>query len=112
MISFMPLKVLMLRKGLSIAALKKQGFQNVNFSKLFNNSTAVRTMLIDRLCKHFNCKLTDIVEYVPDEDWDFDRWCKKDITDPLTKLEHLSEEQKSLQKEIDELKRTYSEYLA
>ena len=56
MISFMPLKILMLRKGLSIAALKKQGFQNVNFSKLFNNSTAVRTMLIDRLCKHFNCK--------------------------------------------------------
>ena len=112
MISFIPLKVLMLKRNISVTALRKQdGFTNLNLKRMFDGTSAVRTVVLDRLCKYFKCKLSDIVEYVPDEEWDFERRCKKDKTDPISKLDALSENQKALQEEIEELKKAYPAYL-
>lgn len=112
MISFIPLKVLMLKRNISPTALKKQeGFTSLNFKRMFDGTSAVRTVVLDRLCKYFKCRLSDIVEYVPDEEWDFERRCKKDKTDPISKLDALSESQKALQEEIEDLKKAYPAYL-
>lgn len=112
MISFIPLKALMLKRGISVATLKKQeGLTCLNVKRMFDGTSAVRTVVLDRLCKYLKCKLSDIVEYVPDEEWDFERRCRKDRTDPISKLDALSESQKALQEEIEELKKAYPAYL-
>lgn len=112
MISFIPLKVLMLKRNISAKTLKQQeGLTCLNLKRMFDGTSAVRTVVLDRLCKYFKCRLSDIVEYVPDEEWDFERRCKKDKTDPISKLDALSESQRALQEEIEDLKKAYPAYL-
>jgi len=44
------------------------GINRVTLSKLVNHrGYSTVTDNIDRLCKFFNCKVEDLIEYVPDE---------------------------------------------
>jgi putative transcriptional regulator len=47
---------------------KATGISRVTLSKMVNQrGYATLTDHLDRLCKYFNCKLSDLAEYVPDD---------------------------------------------
>lgn len=51
---------------LEIAA--ESGVGRMTLSKLLNHHGAsIRTEYLDRLCQYFDCRVEDLIEYVPDE---------------------------------------------
>jgi DNA-binding Xre family transcriptional regulator len=114
MISFTPLKVLMLKRHVTLKKLKQDtGLDSLNIRKLLTNKKGTRTVLIDKLCRYFNCKMTDICEYVPDENWDFEKGCRKDINsdDPTVEMNRILDAQSELQKRINDLKETLPDFI-
>ena len=50
---------------LEIAA--DSGVGRMTLSKLLNHhGTSIRTEYLDRLCRYFDCRVEDLIEYVPD----------------------------------------------
>lgn len=47
--------------------IKDYGIDNAQLHRLRKNMV-VKTLIIDRLCSILNCRVEDIMEYVPDED--------------------------------------------
>lgn len=46
---------------------KDYGIDNAQLHRLRHNMV-VKTLILDRLCSILNCRIEDIMEYVPDED--------------------------------------------
>ena len=41
------------------------GFGRITLSRMLNRGTNVRSDTLDRLCAYFDCRIEDLVEYVP-----------------------------------------------
>ena len=56
------------KKGISqYTLIKDYGIDNAQLHRLRHNMV-VKTLILDRLCSILNCRIEDIMEYVPDED--------------------------------------------
>lgn len=42
------------------------GIGRITLSRMLNRGTNVRSDTLDRLCAYFDCRIEDLVEYVPD----------------------------------------------
>lgn len=67
MISYSPLWATMERKGASTYTLQVKGGISSSTIRRLKAGESVSTNTLDALCKLLDCKLEDIVEYVPDE---------------------------------------------
>ena len=47
--------------------INEYGVDKAQLHRLRNNMI-VKTMILNRLCSNLNCRIEDIMEYVPDED--------------------------------------------
>lgn len=43
------------------------GIGRITLSRMLNRGSNVRSDTLGRLCAYFNCRVEDLVEYVPDE---------------------------------------------
>lgn len=65
--SYNPLWKLLIDKGLNKEQLRKQlGISSSTMAKM-TNGEYVAMEVLDRICKHFNCQLSDVVEHVSNE---------------------------------------------
>ena len=64
------LDVMMAKRKISLGELsEKVGITLANLSVLKNNhAKAIRFSTLDAICKALECQVSDIIEYVPDED--------------------------------------------
>ncbi len=68
MISYDPLWKTLKEKNISqYRLIKDYGIDNAQLHRLRNNMI-VKTVIIDTLCRILDCKVEDIMEYVPDEE--------------------------------------------
>lgn len=68
MIIYDRLWITMKQKNISqYALIKDYGIDNAQLHRLRKNMV-VKTIILDRLCKILDCRIEDIVEYVPDEE--------------------------------------------
>lgn len=67
------LDVMMARRKMSLNELSdKVGITLANLSVLKNNKAkAIRFSTLDAICKALNCKVEDIIEYVPEKEEEF-----------------------------------------
>lgn len=42
------------------------GIGRITLSRMLNRGTNVRSDTLDRLCAYFNCRIEELVEYIPD----------------------------------------------
>ena len=71
MISFAPLWRIMQEKDATTYTLRNKGKEyNVSSGSIYRLKAgqSVSTNTLDAICKILNCKLEDIVEYIPDEE--------------------------------------------
>ena len=67
MIRYDPLWETLKRKNISqYKLIKDYGIDNAQLQRLRENAV-VKTMILDTLCSILDCKIEDIVEYVPNE---------------------------------------------
>lgn len=68
MIRYDPLWRTLKKKGISqYKLIKEYGIDNAQLQRLRKNEI-VKTMILNTLCKILDCRIEDIVEYVPDEE--------------------------------------------
>lgn len=68
MIRYDPLWRTLKEKGISqYKLIKEYGIDNAQLQRLRKNEI-VKTMILNTLCKILDCRIEDIVEYVPDEE--------------------------------------------
>lgn len=66
--SYNPLWKLLIDKGLNKEQLRKQlGISSSTMAKM-TNGEYVAMEVIDRICNHLNCKVSDVVEHVSSEE--------------------------------------------
>lgn len=66
MISYEPLKKTMKEKGISSYRLEKYGFSRATYYSI-RKGNSISTNTINQLCKILKCNVSDIIEYI-DED--------------------------------------------
>ena len=67
MISFAPLFETMKRKGITTYALFKQGFPVATYYRI-KEGKGINSTTIGELCKILDCTVSEIMEYIPDEE--------------------------------------------
>ncbi len=67
MMSYEPLFRTMKEKGITSYRLQKMGFNRATYYSI-KEGQSVSTNTIHLLCKLLNCKVQDVIEYIPDED--------------------------------------------
>ena len=67
MISYEPLKNTMKKRGISSYRLEKLGFSRATYYSILKGNS-VSTNTIDQLCKILKCGVSDIMEFVDEED--------------------------------------------
>ena len=67
MMSYEPLFRTMKEKGITSYRLQKMGFNRATYYSI-KEGQSVSTNTLHLLCKLLNCKVQDIIEYIPDED--------------------------------------------
>lgn len=68
MIKYDRLWTTMKNKNISqYALIKDHGIDKAQLQRLRKNAV-VKTIILNRLCKILNCRIEDIMEYVPDEE--------------------------------------------
>lgn len=67
MISYEPLFRTMKEKGVTSYGLQKMGFNRATYYSI-KSGKSVSTNTICLLCKLLDCRIEDIIEYIPDED--------------------------------------------
>lgn len=67
MISYKPLFHTMSTKGITSYALFKKGFSKATYYSM-QKGNSVSTNTINQLCKLLECSVSDIMEYIVDED--------------------------------------------
>ena len=66
MISYRPLWETMKRKGASTYTLQVKGEISSSSIRRLKANDSVSTNTLDALCKILNCRIEDIIEYLPD----------------------------------------------
>lgn len=66
MMSYAPLFKTMEKKGITSYRLQKMGFNRATYYSI-KSGNSVSTNTLHQLCKLLNCRVEDIIEYIPDE---------------------------------------------
>ena len=67
MLSYGPLWETMRKKGISqYKLIHEYGIDNAQLHRLRHNMV-VKTMILDTLCRILDCRIEDVVAYIPDE---------------------------------------------
>ena len=67
MVSYERLEAALKEKGISqYALIRDYGIDNAQLHRLRHNMV-VKTLILDRLCRILDCRVEDIMAYVPDE---------------------------------------------
>ena len=61
---------MLIDREMSIAELQKQAGYSANMSTRLRNDTYVSLESVEKICRVLNCKVDDIVEFVPDRNDD------------------------------------------
>lgn len=67
MISYAPLFKTMKEKKISSYRLEKMGFSRATYYSI-QKGNSVSTNTINQLCRLLNCKVTDVIEYIDEEE--------------------------------------------
>lgn len=67
-VSYKKLFHLLIEKEMSNADLQKQAGFSANIITRLKRNEYVKLQTIESICKVFNCKVDDILEFTPDED--------------------------------------------
>ena len=67
MMSYEPLFRTMKEKGITSYQLQKMGFNRATYYSI-KEGKSVSTNTLHLLCKFLDCRVQDIIEYIPDED--------------------------------------------
>ena len=66
-VSYKKLFHLLIDKDISVADLQKQAGYSANISTRLRNNSYVSLESMEKICRVLDCKLDDVVEFVPDE---------------------------------------------
>lgn len=66
MITFEPLRKMMEKHNLNYTYLRQEGLSS-NAASALKNDDSVRLETINKLCDIFNCRVEDVMQYVPDQ---------------------------------------------
>lgn len=66
MITFEPLRKLMDERNVNYTYLHRNGL-STNAATALKNDGSVRLETIDKLCEIFNCRVEDVMQYIPDQ---------------------------------------------
>lgn len=66
MMSYAPLFKTMKKKGITSYRLQKMGLNRATYYSI-KSGNSVSTNTIHQLCKLLNCRVEDIIEYIPDK---------------------------------------------
>jgi len=66
MVSYRPFLKLLIDRGLKKKDVIETGIVSRGTINKMNTNGYISLEIIDKLCKYFNCKIEDIVEYLPD----------------------------------------------
>ncbi len=61
---------MLIDREMSIAELQKQAGYSANISTRLRNDTYISLESVEKICRVLNCKVDDIVEFVPDRNDD------------------------------------------
>ena len=67
-VSYKKLFHMLIDRNMSVAELQRQAGYSANISTRLRNHTYVSLESIEKICRVLNCKVDDIVEFVPDEE--------------------------------------------
>lgn len=68
MISFEPLKRTMKQRGVSSYRLEKMGFSRATYYSIMQGNS-ISTNTVNQLCKLLHCGVSDVIEYVEDDEY-------------------------------------------
>lgn len=66
-VSYKKLFHLLIDKDISVADLQKQAGYSANISTRLRNNSYVSLESMEKICRVLDCRLDDVVEFVPDE---------------------------------------------
>ena len=66
-VSYKKLFHLLIDKDISVADLQKQAGYSANISTRLRNNSYVSLESMEKICRVLDCRLNDVVEFVPDE---------------------------------------------
>ena len=67
-VSYKKLFHMLIDRNMSVAELQRKAGYSANISTRLRNHTYVSLESIEKICRVLNCKVDDIVEFVPDEE--------------------------------------------
>ena len=66
-ISYKKLLHMLIDKNMTIADLQKQAGYSANISTRLRNDTYISLETVEKICRVLNCKMDEIIEFVPDD---------------------------------------------
>ena len=67
-VSYKKLFHMLIDRDISAAQLQKQAGYSANISTRLRNNSYVSLESMEKICRVLNCKVDDIVEFIPDKD--------------------------------------------
>lgn len=67
-VSYKKLLHMLIDKDMTIADLQKQAGYSANISTRLRNDTYISLESVEKICRVLNCKMDEIIEFVPEED--------------------------------------------
>ena len=67
-VSYKKLFHMLIDRNMSVAELQRQAGYSANISTRLRNHTYVSLESIEKICRVLDCKVDDIVEFIPDEE--------------------------------------------
>lgn len=67
-VSYKKLFHMLIDRDISAAQLQKQAGYSANISTRLRNNSYVSLESMEKICRVLNCKVDDIVEFIPDEE--------------------------------------------
>lgn len=65
MFSYAPLKKMLIDRDIKISSLREELHMSPTTITKISQNKIISLTIIHKLCEHFNCKIEDIIEYVP-----------------------------------------------
>ena len=66
-VSYKKLLHMLIDKNMTIADLQKQAGYSANISTRLRNDTYISLETVEKICRVLNCKMDEIIEFVPDD---------------------------------------------
>lgn len=66
-VSYKKLLHMLIDKEMTIADLQKQAGYSANISTRLRNDTYISLETVEKICRVLNCKMDEIIEFVPDD---------------------------------------------